>query len=556
MLSLYGRNKKVTDWGISGADFSFGLASNNKFPEDKLLFENESMVIGFDGVVLNKKKVIGHDSWLNYFLNDSENLASKLKKLRGTFNGFIYDKKRQRLRLFNDPCGAKNFTYQFEGSAFIFASSPWDLMTLSELPTKMDSESIYCFLSYGYLFSEMNWIKNSRRLPIGSILTFENNQITCTRYKEFVYQQNHQRSKTKTMDALEALFEATIQEQYQKDQEENYQSFTTLSGGLDSRVTTLFGYELGYKNQIAFTCSQKGYDDEIIAREIAKDYGFKHHFYPMDGLEYFFEPKKMMRKIGGTCDYNDPAHVVYGIEKIWQPNFGLIHSGHLGGMILGSYISAKKEEPPPLASSRISTDYLAVDRDWELAQAKKYQHEGHYKISERGLNSIASGVWALEHLSYNIAPFTHADFIDFALTIPYDLIYKRKVYLEWLNRYHPEWTKYRWEHLHARPTRLWMAEHDLWYLRLRFGWRKLLSKKFRQTFDMAPEQYWFEQQPNLKTFLEAQTFPLLDQFRPMDIPYFSAVEKMAKSEEVQLRVRALSFLLVMEKIMNRRISGL
>jgi len=281
---------------------------------------------------------------------------------------------------------------------------------------------------------------------------------------------------------------------------------------LDSRVTTLFGYELGYKNQIAFTCSQKGYDDEIIAREIAKDYGFKHHFYPMDGLEYFYEPKKMMRKIGGTCDYNDPAHVVYGVEKIWKPNFGLIHSGHLGGMILGSYISAKKEQPPTLTSSRISTDYLPIDRDWEMTQAKKYQHEGHYKISERGLNSIASGVWALEHLSYNIAPFTHADFIDFALTIPYNLIYKRKIYLAWLNRYHPEWTKY-------------------------------------QTFDMAPEQYWFEEQPKLKIFLETQTFPLLDQFRQMDIPYFSVVEKMAKSEEVQLRVRALSFLLVMEKIM-------
>ena len=199
---------------------------------------------------------------------------------------------------------------------------------------------------------------------------------------------------------------------------------------------------------------------------------------------------------------------------------------------------------------RVSSDYLPVDRDWEATQAKKYQHEGQYKISERGFNSIASGVWALEHLSYNIAPFTHADFIDFALTIPYDLIYKRKVYLEWLNRYHPDWTKYRWEHLHARPTRLWMAEHDLWYLRLRFGWRKLLSKKFRQTFDMAPEQYWFEQKPDLKIFLESHTIPLLDAMRPMDIPYFSVVEKMAKSNQVQLRVRALSFLIVMEKINN------
>ena len=544
MLSLFGRNKKMKGWGISGADFSFDLASNNKFPQDKLLFENSSIVVGFDGVVLNKKKVISHNSWRNYFLEDLENLEKKLNDLRGSFNGFIYEKKEQRLRLFNDPCGAKNFAYEFDGTQFIFASSVWDLLNLSDLPRTLNPASVYCFLAYGYLFSEMSWTKNSKRLPAGSILTFQNNQITCKKYKEFVFNQNHQRSTSKTMDTLEGLFEMTIKEQFQKDAEEHYQSFTTLSGGLDSRVTALYGYELGYKNQVAFTCSQQGYDDELIAREIAKDYKFKHHFYPMDGLEYLFDPKNMMRKIGGTTDYSNPAHIVYGIEQIWQNNFGLIHTGHLGDMILGSYTSGKKELTPNLHANRVNSELLPIDPEWEAAQIAKYQHEGPYKIYERGFNRIAAGAWGLEHLSYNIGPFTHIDFIDFALTIPYDLVYKQQLYLAWMNRYHKNWTSYRWEHLHARPTRLWMARHDLWYLRLRFGWKKLLSKKFRQTFDMAPEQYWFEQKPDLKNFLEAQILPLLEAVRPMEIPYFEVVEKMASSSDLQLRVRALSLLVM------------
>ena len=550
MLSLYGRNREMADWRISGPDFSFELASNNKFPQDKLLFENDLVVVGFDGVVLNKKKILGNNTWQNYFLEDLENLALKLNNLRGTFNGFIYEKKEERLRLFNDPCGAKNFAYEFDGTQFIFASSTWDLAMLSDLSRTLDPEAVYCFLAYGYLFSEMSWTKNSRRLPAGSILNFKNKQINLKKYKEFVYNQNHQRSKRQTLDTLEGLFEATIKEQFQKDAEENYQSFTTLSGGLDSRVTALFGYELGFKNQVVYTCSQKGYADETIAREIAKDHGFKHHFYPMDGLKYLYTPKEMLRKIGGTCVYNNPAHVVHGIEKVWQNNFGLIHSGHLGDMILGSYISSKKELPPSPTKYRVSPELLPVNLEWEAAKIKKYQNEGRYKISERGLNNTAAGVWGLEHLSYNIAPFTHTDFINFALTIPYDLVYKGQLYLEWLNRYHSNWTRYRWEHLHARPTRLWMARHDLLYLRLRFGWRKLLSKKFRQTFDMAPEQYWFEQQPDLRLFLEAQTLPLLEAMRPLDIPYFEVVERMAGSEDVQMRVRALSLLLAVGRAMG------
>lgn len=543
MLSLYGRNKAVRDWSISGVDFSFELASNHKFPQDKLLFENASVVVGFDGVVLNKKKLIGNGRWENYFLEDLENLGAKLHNLRGSFNGFIYEKKEQRLRLFNDPCGAKNFAYEFDGQEFIFASSVWDLGSLSDLTRSLNPEAVYCFLAYGYLFSEMSWTKNAHRLPAGSILSFQHNKVSFKKYKEFVYQQDHQRSKAKTLSDLEGLFEATIREQFQKDEEENYQSFTTLSGGLDSRVTTLYGYELGYKNQVAFTCSQKGYDDEIIAREIVKDYGFKHHFYAMDGLEYLYHPKEIMHRSGGTNDYNAPSHIMYGIEKIWQKDFGLIHTGHLGDMILANYASGEKELSPILSANRVSPEILPVDQEWEAKKKAAYQNQGQYKISERGFNRIASGVWGLEHLSYNIAPFTHTDFIDFALTIPYDLIYKSKLYLEWLNHYHSNWTKYRWEHLHARPTRLWMAKHDLLYLRLRFGWRKLFSKKFRQTFDMAPEQYWFEQRPDLKKFLEAETLPLLDAMRPLEIPYFEVVEKMAKSGDFQLRVRALSLLI-------------
>ena len=546
MLSLYGRNKEVADWSISGPDFSFELASNNKFPADKLLFENDAVVVGFDGVVLNKKKVIGNNTWQNYFLEDLENLAPKLNNLRGSFNGFIYEKEAQRLRLFNDPCGAKNFAYEFDGTQFIFGSSVWDLLELSDLPRVLDSEAVYCFLAYGYLFSEMSWTKNSRRLPVGSILNFQNNKITFKKYKEFIYQQNHQRSKRQTLDTLEALFEATIKEQFKKDEEENYQSFTTLSGGLDSRVTALYGYELGFKNQVVFTCSQKGYADETIAREIAKDHGFTHHFYPMDGLEYLYTPSEMLRKIGGTGVYNSPAHVVYGIEKHWQNNFGLIHTGHLGDMILGSAISSKKELSPNPQLNRVSPALLPVDPAWEATKITKYQNEGQYKIAERGFNNTATGVWGLEHLSYNIAPFTHTDFIDFALTIPYDYLYKGQLYLAWINRYHANWTRYRWEHLHARPTRLWMARHDLWYLRLRFGWRKLLSKKFRQTFDMVPEQYWFEQQPDLKIFLEAETLPLLEAIRPLEIPYFGVVEEMARSKDVQFRMRALSLLRVVD----------
>ena len=90
------------------------------------------------------------------------------------------------------------------------------------------------------------------------------------------------------IENLDYYFKLAIKRQFDKDVEYGYQHAVSLSGGLDSRMTSLVANENGFTNQFNFTFSQINYLDEIISKSIASDYGHDYCFIPLDNGEYLF----------------------------------------------------------------------------------------------------------------------------------------------------------------------------------------------------------------------------------------------------------------------------
>lgn len=523
---------------FSGSDFSYDFVMTPKFVSDKIHKETEDYIFVFDGIVLNRLEV-HQGNWEDFFLKNPQSLAQKLNLLKGNFCGFIFDKRTQKLTLFNDSFGAKNFSYYWANHQFCFADSVMDLLKM-DIPKKWDALSIYSFLAYGYLFSELAWVENAKRMMPGTILEFHRGKISELRYKKFRLNENKNLNKKQIISSIEELLTRNVQLQFEKDKSNGYEHFVTLSGGLDSRVTSLMAYDLGYKKQTVFNCSQQQYADEIIARQIADAYDFDFKFYALDKTEYLYTPQEMMQRMGGTTVYNAAAHVIYGIDSFWKNDFGIVHTGHLGGNVFGSYLSKNQIVPFSFDSGRVSRQLLPTHRQFEEIYSNKHPNEEIFKIYERGFHYIASGVWGLDAISYNISPFVSTDFLDFSLSIPYRFKYKNIVYLEWLNHYHKDWTRFKWEHLHARPNKLWKRKYDKQYLRLKLGWKKLFLKDFRAKFNMTPEQYWFEKNSDLQQFMTAQTHQAMKIIQSHDIPYLETVMAMADSSRIEDKIKVIS----------------
>ena len=78
------------------------------------------------------------------------------------------------------------------------------------------------------------------------------------------------------IEMLDIKFREAIRLQFEKDREYSYKHLVTLSGGLDSRMTSWVAHQMGYVDQLNLTFSQSDYLDETIAKKIAAD--LKHEW--------------------------------------------------------------------------------------------------------------------------------------------------------------------------------------------------------------------------------------------------------------------------------------
>lgn len=554
MRGFFGGNIALDKTEMSFAEFSFGRNSNDQFVEDKIFTETDDFIIGLDGVILNIKEFahVAQD-WVNYFISQDLNLAQKLKPLKGVFHGFILNKKTNELSLFNDMTGNKNFSYYHKSGSFVFSYDEINLIQLlksQQLEMTLSPLSTYNFLAYAYLGSTQSWVEQGKRLAPGSILNFKDGEISIESYKTFVSEPNNNSSYDKILSDFEELIQEAVSLQYQKDKDHQKQHFTTLSGGLDSRVTTLMAHDLGFEEQTAFTCSQLGYADQTIAEEIAEAYNLKQHFYALDSFEHLFDIENINKEIGGSALYSGPAHVVFGIDKFWNKDFGLIHSGHIGDGVMGAFLSSTQMFPPDLSYGRINAKIMARHFDFDAQIIEKYNNEEEFKLYERAFCGAASGVWGLEQFSYNIAPFIDQDVLNFLLSLPYELKYKRKIYIDWIIKFHPSWTQFKLESIHAQPNAHWKFKYEREYMRIRFGWRKLLSKDFRLKFNMAPEQYWFEQSKALQDYYKKEMKKAIEIARALRLPFHEEFYEFCKSQDFTTRAKALHLAYIINLFYN------
>ena len=241
---------------------------------------------------------------------------------------------------------------------------------------------------------------------------------------------------------------------------------------------------------------------------------------------------------------------MFGIEKFWNKDFGIIHSGHIGDGVMGAFLSSTQISPPDLSYGRVKANILAYHPDFDAKIIEKYNNEEEFKLYERAFCGAASGVWGLEQFSYNIAPFIDQDVLNFLLSLPYEFKYKRKIYIDWMLKFHPSWTQFKLESIHAKPNAHWKFKYEREYVRIRFGWRKLLSKDFRLKFNMAPEQYWFEQSKALQNYYAKEMKKAIEIARDLQLPFHEEFFEFSKSQDYTTRAKTLHLAYIINLIYN------
>ncbi len=496
------------------ATYHFSYQRNAHFSEDKLFFEHPEFIIGIDGVILNLQQLKNQNAitkWSDLFIHLYERFGEGMAgQLYGSFYGFVLDKRSDTLLCFTDHCAAKKVYYHSSEDLLIISSSLQQVSKLLSANNKnkpLNHRSAYAMLTAGGMFGAETLIEGVHRLHGGQYLFASKKGARVSHYFDYNNIQINAQAESKIIDQLEVQFQAALKLEYEKDRAYQKEHLATLSGGLDSRMNVGLAHKAGYPvDNLCF--SQSGYADETIAKSIAKDLGQAVHFVPLDGGKYIFDLKENMEIYEGAVFYLSSAHFNYSIKKMDLSPYGLIHTGLLGDAILGTYISAPRTQAPEVVSKLQSRKLLpSIKTDLEKL-AKDYVSEDVYNLHMRFFNVIISGSYAMEKYGYLTAPFMEPQFMRTCLSMPPKYKFQQKIYIKWLNKYHPELANYTWEATGFKPRYTWQRSLSRFTLKAKHLWYGARGQSYK--LNMTPYQHWYQTNEAIAPFLQDQYDQLIE----------------------------------------------
>lgn len=317
--------------------------------------ENESIVLVFNGEIFNapklRKELINQGHIFKSVSSDTEVLVhlyeehglDMLNMLNGMFAFAIYDIKKNILFLARDQMGIKPLNYIHKGKAMAFASEIKSLIQVGLSEKKLNTKSIWEYLSFQCVPAPNTIYEDVKVLPAAHYILFDisTGKLNIERYWDCIANRKvYEGSKEDLSEYVRENIEQAVERWTMSD----VPLACSLSGGLDSSIIAaligqkhdLHTYSLGFEEN----CE---YDETNLAKKLASMYGTKHE-------EIILTPDDLLQDMGKIIKALDmpyaggvPSWFVFrrisGQEKV-------VFNGTGGDELFGNYSKWLRYEHP------------------------------------------------------------------------------------------------------------------------------------------------------------------------------------------------------------------
>lgn len=497
-----------------------------KFLNDKVFSDKNDYFIITEGVILNKKELeIKYGCPAN--LEDciitmyKKNGETFFNEFRGSFSGLLYDKIKNLWLIYTNHIGDKQVFYTQYRDTIIFGSEPGfvvEACKLNNISISLNEEAAWMLITYGFFIENHTLAKEIKKLTAGHYLKIIDGQITEIQYHRFNNEPNYKKSLNDWIEGIDHYFRKAIKMQFDKDREYSYKHITTLSGGLDSRMTVWVAHQMGYTEQLNTTFSQSNYLDETIAKKIATDLKHEWLFKALDHGNFLKNIDDITRITYGGGFYAGLAHGKSMYDLVNSEPFGIMHTGQIGDAIIGTFYKKPIPETPHKIGDGAYSLTL-IERLKNYSFIYDYPNEEIFALYSRAFTGANQGLLVFQEYTESVSPFTDVDFIEYCYSIPVELRYRHKIYFDWILQKYPEAAYYPWEKTKSFITPIPEYETVKFLGRkIQKGYvvswlvgaikRKIIPKNLKKTpktsvstQNMNPFDYWLVTNPGLKKFI-------------------------------------------------------
>jgi len=480
--------------------------SSIKFESEKHWIETDEFFFVSEGIIQNINELCKANNVdnVNQLITKfhKNNNKTFFKDFEGNYIGLYLDKKNKTWTSFNNKTGMKKLFF-FQNQDFVVLSSDLKILiqclSFHHIPYSLNEASSYLLLTSGFMHENMTLVNEVKQLRAGEYAFISDNKLQINSYYNLKDIEQTNDSKSTIIETLDYKFKEAVKLEFELDLKHNYRHLSTLSGGLDSRMTTLIAHKMGYNDQLLLNFSEKGYADEIIAKDIAAKYNIelKHEELNAKSL---LPIDKVVSVNDGLNIYTSCSHVFSILSKINQPTNGILHTGMIGDAVMGSFISRIRESEPSISSGLYSKGLINKTIGILKQSISNYPTEELYKFYNRAFLGANNGFLFFDLLGESSSPFLNSSFLSYAYSIPRKLKFHERVYIDWIKTLHPEIAKFTWECIGGKPTN---NEFRRKIYRCRRAVVKRLPIKTMWKNNMNPEQLWYENDPIVKVTLDS-----------------------------------------------------
>ena len=487
-------------------EFCVKRATQDKFIHDKCFSEDHDYIIIEEGVLLNKQGLYqkyGTDNVKDMIVcSFKENGEDFFGEFRGSFSGAIYIKQQQKWIVYTNQFGDNTVFYHFDKSAIIIGSQfNYVLNTLKALGDSVspDPDAINSILTYGFMADDYTYVQEIKRLLPGHYMVIRNKQIDIKQYFSFVpaVYDLAETSEAEIIEEIDKRFRAAIKLEYDKDLEYGYRHLNQLSGGLDSRMNIWVARNMGYSGMLCMTFAQTNSLDETVAKQIAKKLNTEIFFWPLDTAGHLKHIDEYIAINYGLALYGGVGAAKEIYDCLDMQRFGLVHTGQLGDVVLGSYIRSI-EEVNDLSVGGMYSTMLGTQSNND-----KYHNREEYLMTVRGFLGMLSSHLFVRDYTEVASPFLDVDFFTYCMSIPVELRIDHHIYKKWILEKYPEAAEYIWEKIGRKITepnnltsKIKRAINDPKLVLQKLGLKRPESGKLYK--GMNPMDLWWENDPELR----------------------------------------------------------
>ena len=311
-----------------------------------MLGEDGQTVVLFNGEIYNHadlRKQLGSHSFTTH--SDTEAIVHGFEewdlgiaaRLRGMFAIAIWDARNERLVLIRDRVGIKPIYYaELRGGDLVFASDVRALLAWPDVPRDVDEAAVSQYLALRYVPAPATTLRAVRKLPPGSILTWQRGQYRIEPFWDLPLAAPTARiSEREALAELDARIDESVDLRLMAD----VPLGVFLSGGIDSSVVTAAMARQAGGRVKSFAVGWRGGDSELPAAALAAQaIGTDHHEVTLDSDEVMNELPAIIRRLDEPVA-DSAAVPLYFLSRAAREHVTVVLSGEGGDEAFAGYIT-------------------------------------------------------------------------------------------------------------------------------------------------------------------------------------------------------------------------